>query len=443
MDYKEKSIILAATAFTGAITAPLPVEASASPELDELGLSPQWEYLPVEASALAELDEFGIPTKWSYLPSEQERTEENINYFRFDLTLLTTSKLESVEKLRDGYVVNVLTPTPLYLVPYTDEKNKWDIRVHDLDTEGEIKQRIANEGMTFEIEQKRVLVSRDGTELELGVLANTYGSKFVASILLGVKKGNRKISFVERNFAAKNSITYLVTGTDVYPNKVKNILIGLMKISEYQEENGPLVPGEMYSLLTMTGVNDWEQLQEYEKGRTGAGGIVFAGGVCATVTGISSLLHEMEGFYVNRVPHGAHYSQGPHSPDPNRVDATILYNGPTNSTDMTFSLKKNQAPGHLHFAYQLMPSGVPFNETDPNGVTGLSDIHLIVTYSFEQDKPISQIVDLHAGTLYWDNFRKSAHKEKLPYQELLKSKDYSLDNLKMLDLAKNIYPGNK
>lgn len=126
------------------------------------------------------------------------------------------------------------------------------------------------------------------------------------------------------------------------------------------------------------------------------------------------------------------------------IDDTILYNGPTNSTDMTFSLRENQAPGYFHFDYQLMPSGVPFKETDPEGLRGLSDAHLIVTYSFERAEPEAQVQNLHAGILHWDNFRDSVHNEKLPYdEELLKSKDYSLSNLKMLDLAKNIYPGKE
>ncbi len=367
--------------------------------------------------------------------SSLDTQEDTIDYTQYDLSKLQEYTLSSIEKMDEGYVVDVLMDTPLYLVPFEkDERGQFDT-----DDDGSMMQIVANEGMTFEIEEKRLLENIDGSIIELGIIANTFGSEFVGAIVLNSNINNKERLFTEENEEFENAVTYLMFGNEIYPNKVKNVLLGLMNISEYQDKHGPFKLGNEYSLLSMTGLDNYGKFHDYAMGLTSSKAEARAGGVCATATGISTLLSQIGGFAVNRVPHGIHYVQGPFSPNPFSVDAAIFING-ENSTDMKWYLRNGTQEGYFHFDVQLIPSRIPYSRTSIDGLSGLTDVYGIATFGYSKDKPIAQTVDLHCNVLQFEMYRDSMHRDKLPYEESLRTRKYSIMN-GMIDVAQMIYSG--
>jgi len=168
--------------------------------------------------------------------------------------------------------------------------------------------------------------------------------------------------------------TYAFTDrTRIYPSKIYNILTALAELSRWQEENGPLVPGETYSYLEMTGIVD------RNAGEFLTGGFLLAGGVCASVSTLSKTIFLAESLgYTDVVMRFRHepdiqYAENPLDPAITKLnsDATVgfVLGHPADyfeNADYRFRVAESSPPLYLSFGAAVIPDEDPIDPAAPS-----------------------------------------------------------------------------
>jgi len=125
----------------------------------------------------------------------------------------------------------------------------------------------------------------------------------------------------------ENSILNHTILGDYYPNKIINDLIASRSIMEYQQEHGPFIAGQEYSLFDVLGL---EGASVYVPGLTSQGDVSVGGGICIVATNFMKLVTLMESTITERWSHATSlkYFENPLSAGTlgiNETDATIEY----------------------------------------------------------------------------------------------------------------------
>ncbi len=339
----------------------------------------------------------------------------------------STYSLEAVEQKEEGYGITTINEAPMLLIPVKNDNL--------LNYDEKLKEIIIPTNSSFEIAQIRTLKGENGQEVKIGLVANTYGANVVAGVLLEAKDSNgTSITFTKEKDEKTNIVTYIATEDSIYPNKIENTLIALKNISEYQDKNGPFTQGNTYSYSDLVGLTNQSKLAEYEYGLTSTKAEVKAGGVCAMATGLSSLIHlqEDEGHVINEQwPHPERYNQGPFSLSEYEVDASV---------DSKYDFQWTQGKdGYIQAQIILIPSDIPFEETNYNGIGGLSDAILITSLSFTDKQPKNQANSLSHTLEQYQVYRESHHQTPLnTYQKEINVVNSKIEN-KIKDSVELIY----
>jgi hypothetical protein len=345
----------------------------------------------------------------------QERVEEKNEipeFFAeqkaFDFEILNISdwsnfELEEIEEKEAGYGIDVTKETSMFMIPLKSD--------NFFDDKKEVKEILAPSGSTFEIAEVRTLVGPKGEKIKIGNIANTYGANVLSTVVLEAEDSNGiKEVFTEERERNEKTVSYVATEDFIYPNKVENILLALRNISSFQEENGGLKKGEEYSYIDMVGLK--EKSYEYRSGLTSTGGIVRGGGVCAISTGVSSLIHVQDSDeykVLERWAEPERYFQGPFSPSEYIVDSSVDYNE-SNTYDLRWIQGEDK---YIHINIFLSPSDIPFEQTNQDGVGGISDVIMVVSLSFEDNAQEDQTEYISEILRQYEGYRDSNHATKL------------------------------
>ncbi|MHA1483476.1 MAG: hypothetical protein ACTSQA_08600, partial [Candidatus Heimdallarchaeaceae archaeon] len=316
----------------------------------------------------------------------------------------STYVVESVEEKEPGYIVSIVEETSMYIIPLRND--------NFLDERAEIREIILPCGSTFEIARTVTITNTKGNEIQIGLVANTYGAHAVSAVLLGATdSNNNKANFIAEQEATNISVSYVALENDIYPNKVENILRALLNITTYQNENGPFKKDTEYSFLNIAGLYDSFKFREYML--TGPESGVRAGGVCAVAVGLSSLVHQAQGDDVKIVEkwsHSTKYFQGPFSPPEYTVDAAVEMRTDGSIYDFRWIQGDTQ---YLKFDVSITPSDISYEDTAQNGREGLSDVNFLVSLSFTNEPPIDQNEKIQNQLLDYLAFRESHHEDPL------------------------------
>lgn len=315
---------------------------------------------------------------------------------KFDLmnfNKLTGFVVDRVEVLEDRYVVKTLTQTPVYIVPIN-----YSMAVRN---DEETKMLLIGAGNHYEIAQKKFIKNHSDEIIEIGMIANNFGSRYVMGLILSYSRNGQSTVFVERDENAIATVSYVAGRYSIYPNKIKNVLYGWANYSYYQDINGPMRGGNTYSFLNMTGLgNPNYRVHNFIPGRDGSGAITSAGGICANATSMSSLLFQVEsGSNINKKPHATVYFQGPFSGLPNVVDATV-YVTPEEYQDLTWRIADPDFSYYIKVDFDIFPLGVDAIDLDV-----YSDVFVIFTISLVPDNPVGQSDYLLAQAEDYGQFR--------------------------------------
>lgn len=114
---------------------------------------------------------------------------------------------------------------------------------------------------------------------------------------------------------------------DYYPNKIINDLIASRSIMEYQQEHGPFIAGQEYSLSDVLGLKG---TSVYVPGLTSQGDVSVGGGICVVATNFMKLMTLMGSTITERWSHATSlkYFENPLSAESlgiDETDATIEY----------------------------------------------------------------------------------------------------------------------
>ncbi|MBP7820040.1 MAG: hypothetical protein KA027_01515 [Candidatus Methanofastidiosum sp.] len=305
---------------------------------------------------------------------------------KYDFSEYKNFELDSVEKKDSGFVIKTTEDTMVYLIPIN---NSYTTRFDE-----NIMQFPIEQGNNFELAEIRtILDEKNEREIEIGIVANTYGGKYVSAVLLSDNKDGEKKSFAVKDEKTLSTVVYVVGRNNIYPNKIINILKAWVNLASFQEKNGPIVANTNYSYMNMIGLTNKENIvEDYIKGLDGGGSHVYAGGVCATATALSSLLHQFEGVNINSAPHTSRYFQGPFSLPPHIVDATV-YLGSSGRQDLTWKFSNEELNGYFKMGVNVLPLGL-----DAKDIGKESDSVGIFTLSLTKEEPIEQTEYL-LGTL--------------------------------------------
>lgn len=340
--------------------------------------------------------------------------EETFDYSILDIMDWNNYEIGNIEKKAPGSVVEIENPTSLFVIPLKGDDF--------IDESKDVEEIVVDRGLVFEIAEVRKLVGPEGEEIEVGLLANTYGAKAVVAIVMeGKDSFGEERNFTKRSESTENAVAYVSLSDSIYPNKVYNTFNALLNISQFQDTNGILTTGREYSYLEMIGLLDPNKRYDYLPGLTSSGAVSGGGGVCAMATGISSLVHQdSANEIISQWHHPSRYFQGPFSMSPYVVDATVQKVLGGQSYDFKWSLSKDR---YLKIDAYITPSRVPYSETEPDGVGGPSDVNTIFVLSFTDQYPEGQTERLDAAMNEYVQFRQSQHTDSF---ESYESFSYSL-----------------
>jgi hypothetical protein len=373
-----------------------------------------------EEAAIADITEEITDDEIIQVSAEKEAT---FDYSVLDIMDWNNYEIGNIEKKAPGYVVEIENPTSLFVIPL---RNDEFIDEGTDQEESIVEEIVVDRGMVFEIAEVRKLVGPEGEEIEVGLLANTYGAKAVAAIVLeGRDSSGEERTFAKERESIESAVAYLTLSDSIYPNKVYNTFNALLNISQFQDTNGAFSTGREYSYLEMIGLLDPNKRYDYITGLMSSGEESRGGGVCAMATGISSLVHQdSSNEIVSQWHHPTRYFQGPFSMSPYFVDATVqeVVNG--ESFDFKWNLSKER---YLRIDTYITPSGVPYSETASDGIGGLSDVNAIFVLSFTDQYPEGQTERLQEQMREYSQFRQSQHTETL---ESYESFNYFLSEVK-------------
>ncbi len=379
------------------------------------------------------------PTELTYsIKDNTNETEEVFDNSTLDFDKLASYKLEVVQELPIGFSIETVETTPLYIVPTNLDEEIEDMR--------DLKQVNIQSGVNFELAQRRIIGNNDGEKIEIGIIRNTFGDSFyVAALPLSFTSSDGEMtSFVKKNDEVSRSVSYISTDDDNYPNKIMNAMLALVNISEYQDSEGEFKKEEIYSHISMIGIDRYNKLKEYKEGFNSAKKRLLAGGVCVSATGVSTLFHLIDGSRLEHFGHPSMYEQGPFAPLAKDVDAAVEVwideNGELQKNDLTFKPGKD---GYLKFDVSLIPSDIDFKLTAPDGVGGPADAVFLMSLSYTDKKPESQTPNLLHMLNEYELYRESEHKNTLPNTENGNMKKYSLDSAEMEEIASLLYTSKK
>jgi hypothetical protein len=347
----------------------------------------QWD--EVASELIAEMEQ--LPTDTYILPEDIDLENEKSIQVSADITenvefnneIINIENwknynIETKETLEPGYTIETTTNTPIYLLPIHK-----DLFVNQKE---EILQMEIPSGQNFEIAEKVVLHGDSNEQITFGILANTFGSKIVASIVLDAKDKNEiKKEFASFRENAENTVTYIALPEDIYPNKIQNVIRSMAYISQYQELNGPFQKDKEYSYLDIIGLENPQLKREYAQGLTISKAVVRAGGVCAGATALSTLIHQHDGNNVKIVEQWsqpAEYFQGAFSPSEDLVDAIVDQSEKENH-DFRWIQQDN-----LYIETDV--TLIPVNKPLPDPLEKPSDNTLVLSLSFTRDLPENQ-----------------------------------------------------
>ena len=311
------------------------------------------------------------------------------------------------ENGRVGLTGTVLTvkDTNLYLVPIQDD--------FSVLPEVESLKLPIFPGMSFEIARTYKLVDKQGNASSYGLLANTYGGKFLGILRMSSNTRMTTVDYVKKNVRLSPVVTYIAGANDIYPNKVENILLALEHLSTYQDQRHGFKTDKYISTLRAFGFYSYEDFQEYKIGALATGISAPAGGVCAPATGLASLAYLTEGAKIVDIVHHDQehlYFQGPFSPPAGTVDSGISIRPDGSFEELGFAFPDS---GYFRVDTQVLPSGVVYAKTDPQGLQGLSDSVLIYSISYSLN-PLPEQAEIIADQLaVFQQFRSSAHAKSL------------------------------
>jgi hypothetical protein len=369
-----------------------------------------------EEAAMADITAEITDEEIAQIAAEQE--EKRFNYSILDIRNWNNYEVGSIERQEPGHVVEIENPTSLFVIPLRNDEF--------LDETREVEEIVVDRGMVFEVAEVRTLVGPEGEEIEVGLLANTYGAKAVAAIVMaGRDSSGEERNFTRESESTESSIAYVTLSDSIYPNKVYNTFNALLNISRYQDENGILTTGREYSYLEMIGLLDPNQRYGYLTGLMSSGAESRGGGVCAMATGISSLVHQDPTNQIeSQWHHPTRYFQGPFSMSPYVVDATVQEVVGGQSYDFIWSLSRDR---YLRIDTYITPSGVPYSETEADGIGGPSDVNAVFVLSFTDEYPEGQTERIEAMMNEYAQFRNSQHTGA--FTEYFESFNYSFSEV--------------
>lgn len=352
----------------------------------------------------------------------------------FDFEILNIAdwsnfELEEIEEKEPGYGIDVTKETSLFMIPLKSD--------NFFDDKKEVKEILAPSGSTFEIAEVRTLVGPNGEKIKIGNIANTYGANVLSTVVLEAEDRNGlKEIFTEERETNERTVSYVATEDFIYPNKVENILLALRNISSFQEDNGGFKKGEEYSYIDMVGLK--EKTYEYRSGLTTTGGVVRGGGVCAMSTGVSSLIHVQDSDdykIIEKWAEPERYFQGPFSPSEYMVDSSVNYNK-SNTYDLRWIQGEDK---YMHVNIFLSPSDIPFEQTNQDGVGGVSDVIMVVSLSFEDEAQENQTEYITGILKQYEEYRDSNHTTKLNSSQMEVNILNHPVNSEIFDAVKLIY----
>ena len=319
---------------------------------------------------------------------------------KFNFSEYKDFELDGIEQMDSGYVIKTTEDTIVYLIPIN---NSYSTRYDE-----NIKQFPVEEGNNFELAEIRTISdSKNGREVKVGIIANTYGGKYVSAILLSDSENGKKQSFAIRDEKTLSTVAYVVGENNIYPNKIINILKAWVNLSSFQDKNGPIVANSNYSYMNMIGLtNKANIVEDYIKGLDGGGSHIYAGGVCATATAVSSLLHQFEDIQIESAPHTSRYFQGPFSLPPHIADATVYF-GASGKQDLTWKFSDEQLNGYFKMGVDILPLGL-----EAEDIGKKSDSIGIFTLSLTKEKPFEQTEFLLGSLDGYEQRRESEISER-------------------------------
>jgi hypothetical protein len=349
---------------------------------------------------------------------EVEELEREFDYSVLDIYSWNNFEVDTVERQEPGYVVEVVNPTSLYVIPITDDEF--------LDQNREVEEIVLSEGINLEVAEIRNLKGQNGEEITVGLLANTFGAKAVTALVLGAKDSyGTEEKFVKRNESGHSSVTYVNLAENIYPNKVYNTYYALLNISKFQDQNGMFEANREYSYLDLIGLLDGSQKYNYLVGLMSSGREAWAGGVCAMATGISLLVHQnSENRILEQWHHPQRYFQGPFSMSPFEVDATVQMVEGDRNYDFRWILSQGK---YLKIDADMTLSGVNYSDTSLNGIGGLSDVNVIYSMSFTDEYPEGQTERLMQQMESYAKLRDSQHNDSFDSNEHAKYEIADID----------------
>ncbi len=351
-----------------------------------------------------------------------------------ELETCTNCRIE--ENKRVGLTGTVLTvqATMLYLIPIQD-----DFSVDPFASSLKVP---IHPGMSFEIAHTYQLVDGFSRASSYGLLANTYGGKYLGVLLLSSNSVMNTIDYVKKNVRIGPVVTYIAGANDLYPNKVENILLALEHLSAYQNLHQGFKADKYISTLRAFGFYSYDTFQAYKLGAMASGVTAPAGGVCAVATGLASLAYLTEGAKIIDIVHhdSDHlYFQGPYGPTAKEVDSGISIRPDGSFEELGFTMPK---AGFFRVDVQLLPSGVVYNETDPKGLRGLSDALLLFSISYSPKPLPEQANNIAFQLAAFQQFRTSAHTIPLFQDdnsdpEIVQNPENVLTNIQIISTAQD------
>jgi hypothetical protein len=350
--------------------------------------------------------------------------------------LETCANCNLKENKRVGLTGTVLTikQTSLYLIPIQENFSinpdlaSWKVPI--------------SSGVSFEIAYTYDLVDGHSRASSYGLLANTYGSKYLGVLLLSSNSTTTTVDYVKKNIRLSPVVTYIAGAQDLYPNKVENILLALKHLSSYQDLHQGFGAHKYISVLRAFGFYSYENFQEYKYGALASGASAPAGGVCAAATGLASLAYLTKGAKIVDIVHHDEehlYFQGPFSPPARDVDSGISIRPDGSFEELGFMFPNS---GYISVEMRLFPSGVAYDQTDQEGLKGPSDVLLVLSISISRN-PIPEQGEFIANQLAaFQQYRQSAHVMPLmgtrkAYAEIIENPFVTISNVQKLYNALN------
>lgn len=316
---------------------------------------------------------------------------------------------------RAGFVgtVVVVRETSLYILPILED--------FSINLKSDSLKLQVSPGMSFEIAEAYKLTDEQGRAASYGLLANTYGGKYLGILLLGSNTRIRKVDYAKKDLRLSPVVTYIAGANDIYPNKVENILLALGQLSAYQDRHLGIKADKYFSTLRAFGFYSYEAFQAYKLGALASGTTAPAGGVCAAATGLASLAYLTDGAKIIDIVHHDKdhlYFQGPFSPLAHEVDSGISIRPDGSFEELGFTLPVS---GFFSVDVQLLPGNIE-NQSSKTNLDLPSDFLMLVSLSFAKLPVPDQTKQIDSWRSWFAN-SGSTENSNLPASAALKKVD--------------------